>query len=367
MPDSFAPTGLAGLPDDRPPPIKAAQIPRDALRTALEDPKPDQRIKAVATAAFVQANPDLEEWRARKPATKLEQANLQREGRQLQRLLVRTAFGKLIPIGKQPDYKKSVYERCSAFLLLVAAMVTLASSVNVAAAYVIDSGAWSVLVEHPWQAFLFVALVPAGGVGSVLCLYSNLATDQARRRFLKGLAVITLMMLVLWLAGLGGLYALQSMIGDSGGRRLPEMLTYADGLLHAWLLVTQLLTEVAAGALLKLMSTAAHWHSVQMSVVPNPLYDDLKQRLETAHGLASDAAAACGRIEDFERNYQQALESFIADCHAEFARLKGAMMAAIATARADFLRPTQPPAAATARTDVLRPIPQPSRAGRSAG
>src|SRR5208337_3455909 len=149
----------------------------------------------------------------------------------------------------------------------------------------------------------------------------------------------TLIMLGLWIAGLGGLYALQSLIGDSGGRRLPEFLTYADGILHAWLLVTQLIGEVTAGALLKLMSAEAHWRSVQMTVVPNPLYDDLKQRLQAECALARDAAAVCGRIDDYERNYQQALDGFIADCRTEFARLKGAAAAAAATARADFLRP----------------------------
>jgi hypothetical protein len=342
------------IPSDRPPALVAAVVPSDALRALLGQADPDQLVEAQAKAAFAEANPGLAEWLARRDAAKIWNRAAEAEALRFAAQLQRTDDAKTIPAGKEDGLKESLDKSAGTVLLLLAACITVASSLNVTAAYVVESAAWSSLVDHPWQAYLFSIVVPAAGAGGLLAIASELRDDRTKRRFRLGLGVATVLLWVAWLAGLAKLYALQSLIGDSGGRRLPADLIAADSALHAWLLITQLLAEVSAGALLKLMSAQATTRGTKQIVVPLPLYEHRKEQLQQSCAVASAAAADCGRIDDYERNYAERLQGFIAACRAEFSSLKAGAEAAQASARVTFLRPVQPQSAGGAAPAARR-------------
>ena len=132
--------------------------------------------------------------------------------------LQRTSDEKSIPAGVEPDLVKSRLQRWGKIVLLLAAFTTIASSLNVAAAYVLKSGAWSSLVEHPLLAFLLVIVAQAGGVGGIIGVANELRDDEAKRRFRMGLRATSNTNYMVRLAGgLGG--ALCTAILDRQFRR----------------------------------------------------------------------------------------------------------------------------------------------------
>jgi hypothetical protein len=351
-PDRFPVFQTADATDLLPPEFKWPPIPKE-LGLLAGAPDEARLVDALAVARFAQENPQRREWENRRESAEARRIVLTRRAARLAQRESGTEAWKIIPGGTEPKLEKSRLGKLYQPALLILGLAAVASALNVAATYAIEAGAWASLIERPWTAYLFMFVAPAGGLAFVFGIESRLKTDKAKDWFGIGVAICALIAWAAWLVEFDRFYALQSLIGDAAGRRLPPNLANADSDLHGRLLLTQMLGEVLAGATFKLLGAWVERRNSIEVPVPSPLLKCIEAKYDTVSDAAVMAAGFVGRIEDFSDNYAKNLAGYTALCLAGLNQSKNAnqareqaaeatAQAAAANARAGFLTANDP-------------------------
>jgi len=344
QPDRPQPPVSTSAMSDVPPALIMPPVPTNELRPLIDTDDADQLVEAIAAGIFSRSNPEFYEWEQQRSGAEARRAALARQSARVALLQHQTSFLKTVPVDKETKFR-SVYTNLVQIALCIVSIATLASALNVAAAYVVEAAAWPSLVEQPWMAFLFVLVAPAGGLAGIFLISQTLESDLARKRLEQTVAALVLITWSGWLIELGRLYGLQSLIGDSGGRGLPANVLAQVRDLHTWLLILQVTAEVLSGAAFKLLCARVHWRNLKVVVIPSPALAYLETKFDAICDAESQAAGFVGQIDDYQSNYGKALAGFSVACQAELRRLKNGARAVEAEARAKFLAAGNEPAA----------------------